>query len=254
VAEGTLTLAFNDRAALSALLGDRGKEIAAVIVEPVVGNMGCVPPEPGFLEAIIDGCTRSGSISIFDEVMTGSRLAPGGAQELFGLRPDVTCLGKVIGGGMPLAAYGGRADVMDLVAPLGPVYQAGTLSGNPIAISAGLATLERLTPEMYERLERTSASLETGLARAIAECGVSARVQRVGSMLTVFFRKAPVRAWTDAASCDTKQFASWHGGLLSRGVYWPPSQFEAAFVSAAHGPDDITRTVDAAALAFRALL
>jgi glutamate-1-semialdehyde 2,1-aminomutase len=253
VAEGTLTLAFNDAASLSALLRDRGKEIAAVIVEPVVGNMGCVPPTPGFLEAVIDRCTRSGSLSIFDEVMTGCRLAPGGAQELFGLRPDLTCLGKVIGGGMPLAAYGGREDVMNLVAPLGPVYQAGTLSGNPIAISAGLATLDRLTPDVYERLEKTSASLEAGLAGAIADASVPARVQRVGSMLTVFFRKDPVRAWTDAASCDTKKFASWHGGLLSRGVYWPPSQFEAAFVSAAHGPEDIARTVDAAALAFRSL-
>jgi glutamate-1-semialdehyde 2,1-aminomutase len=253
VAEGTLTLAFNDAASLSALLRDRGKEIAAVIVEPVVGNMGCVPPTPGFLEAVIDRCTRSGSLSIFDEVMTGCRLAPGGAQELFGLRPDLTCLGKVIGGGMPLAAYGGREDVMNLVAPLGPVYQAGTLSGNPIAISAGLATLDRLTPDVYERLEKTSASLEAGLAGAIADASVPARVQRVGSMLTVFFRKDPVRAWTDAASCDTKKFASWHGGLLARGVYWPPSQFEAAFVSAAHGPEDIARTVDAAALAFRSL-
>ena len=154
---------------------------------------------------------------------------------------------------MPLAAYGGREDVMNVVAPLGPVYQAGTLSGNPIAVSAGLATLERLTPDVYQRLERTSASLEAGLARAIVDSGVVARVQRVGSMLTVFFRREPVRAWSDAASCDTKKFASWHGGLLSRGVYWPPSQFEAAFVSAAHGPDEVAKTVDAATLAFRAL-
>ena len=253
MAEGTLTLPFNDRAALAALFAKRGGELAAVIVEPVVGNMGCVPPEPGFLEAIVDECRRAGALSIFDEVMTGCRLAPGGAQELFRLRPDMTCLGKVVGGGMPLAAYGGREDAMNVVAPLGPVYQAGTLSGNPVAVTAGLATLEQLTPEIYERLERTSASLEAGIARAIADRNIAARVQRVGSMLTVFFRKDRVRSWSDAASCDTKKFASWHAGLLARGVYWPPSQFEAAFVGAAHGPDDVAKTVEAAALAFEAV-
>ncbi|HEX9296536.1 MAG TPA: glutamate-1-semialdehyde 2,1-aminomutase [Polyangiaceae bacterium] len=251
MAEGTLTLPYNDTAAISALFAARGQEIAAVIVEPVVGNMGCVAPEPGFLAAIVEACRQHGALSIFDEVMTGCRLAPGGAQELFDLRPDLTCLGKVIGGGMPLAAYGGREDAMSVVAPLGPVYQAGTLSGNPVAVSAGLATLERLTPEMYERLEATSAALEAGLLRAIAERQVTARVQRVGSMLTVFFCPRPVCKWADAATCDTKRFAAWHRGLLARGVYWPPSQFEAAFVSAAHGPDDIQKTVEAAALAFR---
>jgi glutamate-1-semialdehyde 2,1-aminomutase len=253
MAEGTLTLPFNDRAALASLFAKRGGEIAAVIVEPVVGNMGCVPPEPGFLEAIVDECRRAGSLSIFDEVMTGCRLAPGGAQELFGLRPDLTCLGKVVGGGMPLAAYGGREDAMNVVAPLGPVYQAGTLSGNPVAVTAGLATLQRLTPEIYRLLERTSASLEVGIARAIADRDIPARVQRVGSMLTVFFRRDAVRSWGDASSCDTKKFASWHAGLLARGVYWPPSQFEAAFVSAAHGPDDVAKTVEAATLAFEAV-
>jgi glutamate-1-semialdehyde 2,1-aminomutase len=250
MAEGTLTLPFNDAAALTRLFEARGAQIAAVIVEPVVGNMGCVPPEPGFLEAILDVCRRAGALSIFDEVMTGCRLAAGGAQERFGLRPDMTCLGKVVGGGMPLAAYGGREDAMNVVAPLGPVYQAGTLSGNPLAVTAGLTTLERLTPELYERLERTSASLEEGLTRAIAERDVPARVQRVGSMLTVFFRRDPIRSWTDAAACDTKRFASWHGALLARGVYWPPSQFEAAFVGGAHGPDEVAKTVEAARHAF----
>jgi len=245
-ARDTLNLPYNDVEALHALFAARGAEIAAVIVEPVVGNMGCVPPAPGFLAAIIDTCRRYGALSIFDEVMTGSRLSRGGAQELFGLTPDLTCLGKVIGGGMPLAAYGGRDDVMSVVAPLGPVYQAGTLSGNPIAVTAGLATLEQLTVELYARLEATSAALEDGLARVLRDRTVSARVQREGSMLTVFFRGEPVRNWSEAATCDTRAFASFHGGLLARGVYWPPSQFEAAFVSAAHSPDDVEATVAAA--------
>jgi glutamate-1-semialdehyde 2,1-aminomutase len=253
VAEGTLTLPFNDAPALEALFQKRGSEIAAVIVEPVVGNMGCVPPRPGFLALLIDVCRRSGALSIFDEVMTGCRLARGGAQELFGLRPDMTCLGKIVGGGMPLAAYGGREDVMNVIAPLGPVYQAGTLSGNPVAVTAGLATLERLTPDLYQSLERTSAALEESLTRALVDRGVAGRVQRVGSMLTVFFRKDPIESWADAASCDTKKFASWHAGLLERGVYWPPSQFEAAFVGAAHGPDEVAKTVEAASLAFEAV-
>jgi glutamate-1-semialdehyde 2,1-aminomutase len=253
IAEGTLTLPYNDRAALAELFAARGSEIAAVIVEPVVGNMGCVPPEPGFLQAILDECRRHGALSIFDEVMTGCRLSPGGAQGLFGLRPDLTCLGKIVGGGMPLAAYGGREDVMNVVAPLGPVYQAGTLSGNPVAVSAGLATLDLLSPDLYARLEKTSASLEAWFAQAIKTAGVDARVQRVGSMLTVFFRREPVRSWQDAAQCDTKKFAAWHAGLLARGVYWPPSQFEAAFVGAAHTGDDVARTVDAATRAFESI-
>jgi glutamate-1-semialdehyde 2,1-aminomutase len=249
-AETTLSLAYNDRNALARLFAARGQEIAAVIVEPVVGNMGCVPPEPGFLAAVLEQCRKHGALCIFDEVMTGCRLARGGAQELFGLFPDLTCLGKVIGGGLPLAAYGGREDVMNVVAPLGPVYQAGTLSGNPVAVSAGLATLERLDGELYRKLEATSAAIEAGLTRAIADRKVAARVQRQGSMLTVFFRAEPVRAWADAAASDTKAFAVWHAGLLARGVYWPPSQFEAAFVSAAHSPDDVAKTVEAASESF----
>jgi glutamate-1-semialdehyde 2,1-aminomutase len=246
-----LTLPFNDRAALEALFAARGGEIAAVILEPVVGNMGCVAPEPGFLEAIVDVCKRHGAISIFDEVMTGCRLARGGAQERYGLCPDMTTLGKVIGGGMPLAAYGGRDDVMSCIAPLGPVYQAGTLSGNPVAVAAGLATIEHLVPALYEKLERLGAMLEAGLREAAAAAGVPATVARVGSMITLFFREGPIKSWTDAASCDTKRFASWHKGLIERGVYWPPSQFEAAFLSGAHTEADIARTVEAAREALR---
>jgi glutamate-1-semialdehyde 2,1-aminomutase len=247
IARTTVTLPFNDRAALAALFAARGAEIAAVIVEPVVGNMGCVPPEEGFLEALIALCRQHGAVSIFDEVMTGCRVARGGAQERFGLVPDLTTLGKVIGGGMPLAAYGGRDDIMSVVAPLGPVYQAGTLSGNPVAVAAGLATLPHLTSALYARLEHLGALLEDGLREAARKAGVPATVQRVGSMITLFFRQGPVRSWDDASQSDTKRFASWHKGLLARGVYWPPSQFEAAFLGGAHTEADIAHTIEVAA-------
>ncbi len=246
IARTTLTLPFNDEAALRALFAARGGEIAAVITEPVVGNMGCVPPAEGFLQAIVSVCKEHGALSIFDEVMTGCRLARGGAQERYGVVPDMTTLGKIIGGGMPLAAYGGRAPIMDVIAPLGPVYQAGTLSGNPVAVAAGLATIERLDAALYEKLERLGASLEAGLADAAKRAGVQAVVQRVGSMITLFFTSGPVRSWADAKGADTKRFGSWHAGLLARGVYWPPSQFEAAFLSGAHTEDDVARTVSAA--------
>jgi glutamate-1-semialdehyde 2,1-aminomutase len=241
-AANTATLPFNDRGALEALFAARGSEIAAVIVEPVVGNMGVVPPAPGFLEAIVAGCTRVGALSVFDEVMTGCRVARGGMQQRAALRPDVTCLGKIVGGGMPLAAYGGRRAIMEKVSPLGPVYQAGTLSGNPIAVSAGLATLDRLD----DKLEGLTARLEHGLVRAIAARGAEACVQRVGSMITLFFCKGPVTNWAQAKGADTHAFARWHGGMLSRGFYWPPAQFEAAFVSAAHTPEDIDAAIEAA--------
>jgi glutamate-1-semialdehyde 2,1-aminomutase len=242
----TATLSYNDVDALTALFRARGRELAAVIVEPVAGNMGCVPPEPGFLEAIVRLCREHGALSIFDEVMTGCRLSRGGAAELFGLRPDLTCLGKVVGGGMPLAVFGGRRDAMQLVAPLGPVYQAGTLSGNPLAVSAGLATLEALDAAAYARLEAISRRLAEGLERAIDETGGGAVVQRVGSMLTVFFHRGPVKNWNDAKQSDTARFARFHHGLVARGIYWPPSQFEAAFVSLAHTEEDVARTVEAA--------
>jgi glutamate-1-semialdehyde 2,1-aminomutase len=178
--------------------------------------------------------------------MTGSRVARGGAQARFGLVPDMTTLGKVIGGGMPLAAYGGRADIMAFVAPVGPVYQAGTLSGNPVAVAAGLATLAELSPALFERLEQLGAELERGLVSAVADIGVCATVQRVGSMLTIFFGQGPIRSWTGAKASDTRTFALFHKGLLDRGVYWPPSQFETAFISAAHTDDDVHRTIEAA--------
>jgi glutamate-1-semialdehyde 2,1-aminomutase len=242
-AANTLTLPFNGTDALRALFAARGAEIAAVIVEPVVGNMGVVPPAPGFLEAILSECTKHGAVSIFDEVMTGCRVARGGMQERMGLLPDMTCLGKIVGGGMPLAAYGGKRAIMEKVAPLGPVYQAGTLSGNPVAVSAGLATIDRLDGALYARLEALGARLEAGLARAAAQRGVSACVQRVGSMITLFFTPGPVRSWADAKRCDTKAFAKWHAGMIQRGVHWPPAQFEAAFVSDAHTTDDIDATL-----------
>ncbi len=245
-AKTTLTLPFNDEGALRELFSKRGTEIAAVIVEPVVGNMGCVPPEPGFLDAIIRLASDHGAISIFDEVMTGCRLAPGGAQEKYGLKPDMTTLGKIVGGGMPLAVYGGRSDIMQCISPLGPVYQAGTLSGNPVSVSAGLATLAHLGPALYMRLEALGARLEEGFARAIRDTKAAACVQRVGSMITVFFCEGPVRSWTDADRADRKRFAAFHGELLRRGIYWPPAQFEAAFLSGAHTEEDIDRTVMAA--------
>ncbi len=244
-ANATLTLPYNDVPALRALFDSRGKEIAAVIVEPVVGNMGCVPPEPGFLEAIVDTCKLHGAVSVFDEVMTGCRVARGGMQARAKLVPDMTCLGKIVGGGLPLAAYGGRRAIMEKVAPLGPVYQAGTLSGNPVAVSAALALLGKLDDALYERLESLGARLEAGFERAVEKTGATACVQRVGSMLTLFFGKGPIRNWSDAAACDAARFGRWHGAMLARGVYWPPSQFEAAFVSGAHGDAEIDATIDA---------
>ncbi len=246
IAQNTLTLPYNDASALAALFRERGSKIAAVIVEPVVGNMGVVPPVPGFLEAIVKECAANGAVSIFDEVMTGCRVARGGAQEMFGLRPDLTCLGKIVGGGLPLAAYGGKRAIMEKVAPLGPVYQAGTLSGNPVAVSAGLATLGLLDDGLYARLDSLTAQLEKGIQKAISVHGVRACVQRVGSMITLFFTPGPVRSWADAKACDTRAFAHWHAGMLERGIYWPPAQFEAAFVSSAHTEADVAATVGAA--------
>src|SRR6185295_10480408 len=216
-AKGTITLAYNDTKALEELFAARGQEIAAVIVEPVVGNMGVVPPEPGFLEAIVALCTKHGAVSIFDEVMTGSRVARGGMQERAKIRPDMTTLGKIIGGGMPLAAYGGRRAIMEKVAPLGPVYQAGTLSGNPVAVSAALALLDRLDTSVYTKLESLGARLEAGFVKACAGKGVDACVQRVGSMITMFFTKGPVKTFADAVKSDTKRFGRWHQSLLAQG-------------------------------------
>lgn len=250
-AANTATLAYNDVGGLKALFAARGQEIAAVIVEPVVGNMGVVPPEPGFLEAIVSLCKEHGAVSIFDEVMTGSRVARGGMQERARIKPDMTCLGKIIGGGLPLAAYGGRREIMEKVAPLGPVYQAGTLSGNPIAVSAALAMLPHLNADLYARLEALGARLEKGLTEGLREAGVEGCVQRVGSMITLFFKKGPVKSYDDAKGADTERFGRFHREMIARGEYWPPSQFEAAFISGAHTESDIDRTIENAKAAIK---
>jgi len=236
----TIALPFNSTDALERAFGPHGDRIAAAIVEPVVGNMGCVPPEPGFLQALRDITSRHGALLIMDEVMTGFRVAFGGAQQLYGIRPDLTTLGKVIGGGLPIGAYGGRADIMSRVAPAGPIYQAGTLSGNPLAVAAGLAMLRYLKshPEMYGQLESRTAALCAG-----APPGTT--VNRAGSMFTIFFTNKPVSDYDSAKTSDTARFAEFHRRMLERGVYWPPSQFEAAFVSAAHTEEDVRKTVAA---------
>ncbi len=246
-AETTISLPFNSIAAVEKAFTERGSQIAAVIVEPVVGNMGCVPPAAGFLEALRELTARHGALLIFDEVMTGFRVALGGAQQRFGIQPDLTTLGKIIGGGLPMAAYGGRADIMQKVAPLGPVYQAGTLSGNPLAVAAGLAMLRYLIahPEVYETLEARAAQLT-----AWTPPGVT--VNRVGSMFTFFFSPEQVTDWESAKKCDTARFGKFFHFLLERGVYIAPSQFEAGFVSAAHTEEDIRATVDAAREFFEA--
>ena len=246
LAELTTVLAFNDKEALKQEFAARGNEIACVIIEPVVGNMGTVAPEPGFLELLREVTKASGTILIFDEVMTGFRLALGGAQEKYGIKPDMTTMGKVIGGGLPVGAYGGRADIMNKVAPAGPIYQAGTLSGNPLAVSAGLATLKRLQKERpFARLEALGARLEAGILVAIKKTGTAATFNRVGSMYTLFFTSEHVRDFTTAKTCDTQRFNKFFHSMLEQGIYLPPSQFEAAFISAAHTDADIDRTIAA---------
>lgn len=247
VVKNTLSIRYNDIAGLTRLFEARGSEIAAVIVEPVVGNMGCVPPVPGFLEAIIDLSEKYGALSIFDEVMTGCRLSKTGAQGYYGLTPAMTCLGKIVGGGLPMAVYGGKRAVMEKLSPLGPVYQAGTLSGNPLSVAAAKKTLELLDDALYVRLEALGARLEEGLRGALVGAEVVGTVQRVGSMITLFFHEGPVRDWDDAKTSNTELFGRFHRGLTERGIYWPPSQFEAAFLSAAHTDADIDRTIAAAA-------
>ncbi len=253
-AKHTLTVPYNDLAAAEELFAERGSTLAAVILEPVVGNMGVLVPKAGFLEGIQALCRKHGALFIVDEVMTGFRLAMGGACDRLGLRPDLVTFGKVIGGGLPVGAFGGRAEVMDRIAPAGPVYQAGTLSGNPMAMGAGIATLRHLGPASYERLERVSALLADGLAAAAKEVGVPVQVNRVGSMLTVFFSEKPVFDAASARACDTKRFGRYFHAMLDAGIYLPPSQFEAAFVSLAHSDEDIETTLAAAPAAFGAAL
>jgi glutamate-1-semialdehyde 2,1-aminomutase len=244
----TMALPFNDLAAASRFMDDRGHEVAVVVVEPVAGNMGVVPPAPGFLGGLRELCTRHGALLLFDEVITGFRVAYGGAQALYGVRPDLTCLGKIIGGGLPVGAYGGRRDLMEQVAPLGGVYQAGTLSGNPLAVAAGMATLRALEdPASYRRLETLGARLASGLAEAARRAGVPLTVNRVGSMLTGFFTGEPVVDLVSAKRSDTARYGRFFHGMLERGVFLAASQFEAAFVSLAHTEEDLDSAARAAA-------
>jgi len=252
IAALTRVLPYNDAEAVRAAFQDRRQEIAAVIVEPVAGNMGVVPPAPGFLETLRDLCSAAGALLIFDEVITGFRVGRGGAQARYGVRPDLTCLGKVIGGGLPVGVYGGRRDVMQVVAPLGPAYQAGTLSGNPVAMRAGLETLRLLDDAAYQRLDELGAALVDGLATVARRAGVDIVVNRVGSMLTPFFTGTPVVDAASAQRADVDRYARFFHGLLDRGVMVPPSQFEAWFVSLAHTAEDVRRTVDAARAALAA--
>jgi glutamate-1-semialdehyde 2,1-aminomutase len=254
-AKHTLTVPYNDLDALRALFNAKGSEIACAIIEPVVGNSGLIPPKPGYLEGLRKITEEAGSLLIFDEVMTGFRVGVAGAQGRFGITPDLSVFGKIIGGGMPMGAYGGRDEIMSLIAPEGPVYQAGTLSGNPCAVAAGLTTLENLgASSTYEQLETTCQYLEDGLVRALSETGVTGVVQRCGSMFTLFFNDgSPIESFEDAKKCDHEKFKKFFRVMLERGIYLPPSGYEAAFVSLAHTQDDIDRTIEAAKAALAGL-
>jgi len=250
----TVVAPFNNVGAVEKIAERHGADLAAVIVEPVAGNMGLVAPREGYLEALRAITKRAGAVLVFDEVMTGFRLALGGAQQLYGVKPDMTCLGKIIGGGLPVAAYGGRTDIMDQVAPVGPVYQAGTLSGNPLAMAAGCAALDALQQHgSYEHLDALSVRLQVGLARAAQAAGVMVTVNRVGSMITPFFCRGPVSDYASAKTSDTALFGRFFHAMLDRGIYLPPAQFEAAFVSLAHTERDIDETVRAAGEALASL-
>ena len=255
VAAATTTLEYNDLAGLEQCFGAAGREIACVIVEPVAGNMGCVPPAPGFLQAMRELCTRHGAILIFDEVMTGFRVAPGGAQALYGVKPDLTTLGKIVGGGMPVGAFGGRRDIMVQLAPLGPVYQAGTLSGNPVAMAAGLATLDALAaPGFHDRLAATTAKLVDGIAGAARSAGIALATNQVCGMFGLFFtEERAVSNYRQVMGCDAARFRRFFHGMLDAGVYLAPSPYEAGFVSAAHGDAEIAVTIEAAGRVFASI-
>ena len=255
LAAHTITLSYNDTDAVTQAFDEMGSEIACVIVEPVAGNMNMVPPAPGFLETLREVCTAHGTVLIFDEVMTGFRVAKGGAQALFGIEPDLTTLGKIVGGGMPAAAFGGRAEIMADIAPDGPVYQAGTLSGNPVAMAAGLATLDQIDqPDFYERLGERTRQLASGLSEVAAGAGIPLSVEYEGGMFGFVFTDAgPVRSFAQVAAADVERFKSFFHGMLDEGVYFAPSAFEAGFVSAAHGDDEIEQTLDAARKVFATL-
>jgi glutamate-1-semialdehyde 2,1-aminomutase len=247
VVRHTLSLPYNDAAAIKRVMDQKGRQVAGVIIEPVAGNMGLVPPQPGFLQTLRELTEKNGAILIFDEVMTGFRVAYGGAQTLYGITPDLTCFGKVIGGGLPVGAYGGKKDIMSQVAPQGSVYQAGTLSGNPIAMAAGIATLEQIKKEgFYETLAENSSRLVNGLADAAQKAGIAARCDHVGSMLGMFFTDQDVANFDDAKTCDLEKFSAFYQGMRQKGVYIAPSQFEVLFLSAAHTAEHIDATISAA--------
>jgi glutamate-1-semialdehyde 2,1-aminomutase len=247
----TLIASYNDAGSVARLFDANPGQIAAVVVEPVAGNMGLVPPAEGFLGALRELCTTHGSALVFDEVISGFRVGAGGAQAHFRIVPDLTCLGKIIGGGLPVGAYGGRADLMELVSPAGPVYQAGTLSGNPLAMTAGIWALDQLKPRLYSQLAARTTRLAAGLAEAARQAGVALHVNAFGSLLTPFFADRPVRDFQSATRSNTDAYARFFRGMLARGVYPPPSQFEAWFLSAAHTVKDVDRTIAAAREAFR---
>ena len=252
-AADTLLARYNDLASVEALLERHAQQVAAIFVEPIAGNMGVVPPRDGFLQGLRDLCDRHGALLVFDEVISGFRAAAGGAQQLFRVKPDLTCLGKIIGGGLPVGAYGGRADVMSLVAPAGPVYQAGTLSGNPLAMTAGLWSLSELSPKLYRHLSKLGAQLAGGLADAAREAGVPLQVNAFGSLVTPFFTSEPVRDFQSAIKADAAMYGKFFREMLDRGVYPPPSQFEAWFLSGAHTEADVAKTIKAARAALMAM-
>ena len=251
VSADTLIARYNDLASVAALCETHRGAVAAIIVEPIAGNIGVVPPADGFLRGLRDLATRHGIVLIFDEVISGFRASSGGAQQIFGVTPDLTCLGKIIGGGLPVGAYGGRAEIMSLIAPAGPVYQAGTLSGNPVAMTAGLWALKRLTPKLYKELARLGSMLAAGLADAARAAKVPVQVNAFGSLVTPFFTSVPVRDYASALSANTTAYGAFFRGMIARGVYPPPSQFEAWFLSAAHTERHVKKTVDAAKGAMR---
>jgi glutamate-1-semialdehyde 2,1-aminomutase len=253
VAADTLVARYNDLASVDRLFTKHRHRVAALFVEPLAGNMGVVPPEAGFLEGLRELSGRHGAILIFDEVISGFRAGPGGAQERFGVRPDLTCLGKIIGGGLPVGAYGGRKELMEQVAPVGPVYQAGTLSGNPLAMTAGLWALSQLTPELYRKLDRLGERFAAGLADAARQAGIDLHVNAHGSVLTPFFTTAPVRDYESATRADTAAYARFFRGMLARGIYPPPSQFEGWFLSGAHSNTHVDLAIEAARATFRAM-
>jgi glutamate-1-semialdehyde 2,1-aminomutase len=250
----TITIPFNNLEAVKEVCQNQGEKIACIIIEPVAGNMGVVPPKKGYLKGLREIADQFGIVLIFDEVMTGFRVSHGGAQELCKVAPDLTTLGKIIGGGLPVGAYGGKAEIMDCVSPIGPVYQAGTLSGNPLAMASGIATLEKLKKKsIYKKLERRSKRLSAGLKKAADDAGIPTYHTRVGSMLCTFFNEAEVTDYESAKRCDTKRYASYFHGMLERGFYFAPSQFEAAFVSTAHSEKDIDLTIEASCEVMKSL-